>query len=187
MGDMSGIEKRLPMLLEMRKKHLKQLYVNQSDPAKDKSGSATNSLVGTLRFLAVADYVLKKDIVGFRSKLSEAAGLRSKLFNRFDAGEAISPSYVSMLSYKALCNALASGDLQLANELANHMGGATRLSESTTIHLIWHSDTCLRVLYLKMLSASKSGYASSNRCAINLRMLTSKAMPRCSRQFWFAM
>ena len=62
MGDMSGIEKRLPMLLEMRKKHLKQLYVNQSDPAKDKSGSATNSLVGTLRFLAVADYVLKKDI-----------------------------------------------------------------------------------------------------------------------------
>jgi len=127
MGDMSGIEKRLPMLLEMRKKHLKQLYVNQSDPAKDKSGSATNSLVGTLRFLAVADYVLKKDIVGFRSKLSEAAGLRSKLFNRFDAGEAISPSYVSMLSYKALCNALASGDLQLANELANHMGGRNEI------------------------------------------------------------
>ncbi len=124
---MSGIEKRLPMLFEMHKKHFKQLCVNQSDPAKDKTGSATNSVVGTLRFLAVADYVLNKDIVGFRSKLSEAAGLRSKLFNRFDAGEAISPSYVSMITYKALFNALAAGDLQLANELATHMGGRNEI------------------------------------------------------------
>jgi len=120
---------KLALVAESERSDLDFLRNKATDSAKDKTGSVTNTLVGTLRFLAVADYVLNKDIDGFRSKLSEAAGLRSKLFNRFDAGEAISPSYVSMLSYKALCNALASGNLQLANELATHMGGRNEIEQ----------------------------------------------------------
>ncbi len=120
---MFEMEKRLPMLIEMRKKHLNQLRNNQMDSAKDKNGSASNSLAGSLRFLGVAEYVLNKNVKAFRENLSEAASLRKRLFERFEAGEKISPSYLSMLSYKALLDALAAGDMRLAKELAKHMGG----------------------------------------------------------------
>jgi hypothetical protein len=111
------------MMREMRRKHLVQLRTNCASPEKDKEGSATNSLVGTLRFLAVADYLLEKDVAAFRSGLTEAAGLRMQLLDRFDAGEPISPSYVSMLTYKAIFNALASGNEPLSKALALKMGG----------------------------------------------------------------
>lgn len=127
MAGVLEMEKRLPVLIEMRKKHLNQLRVNQSDAAKDKNGSASNSLSGTLRFLGVADYALNKNVKAFRENLSESTMLRKRLFERFEAGEAISPSYVSMLSYKALFNALASGDMQLAKKLAMHMGGRNEI------------------------------------------------------------
>ena len=120
---MNGLEKRLPLLWEMRKKHLVQLRANQSDLSKDRNGAASNSLGGTLRFIGVADYNLKGDKEAFRANLREAALLAKQLFNRFDAGEAIARSYVSMLSYKALFNALAAGDFELARELAGKMGG----------------------------------------------------------------
>lgn len=118
--DMRG---RLEMLSDMRRKHLPQLRLNCADSSKDKTGSASNSLAGTLRFLAVSDYVLHKNIAAFRSGLVEAASLRSRLFERFDAGEEISPSYVSMMSYKALLNALAAGDEPLAQAFASQIGG----------------------------------------------------------------
>lgn len=117
------MEKRLPALIEMRKKHLGQLRTNQADSAKDLSGSASNSLAASLRFLGVAEYALNKHVRAFKENLSEAALLRKNLFERFEAGEPISPSYVSMLSYKALLDALAASDLRLAKELALRMGG----------------------------------------------------------------
>lgn len=120
---MSGIEGRMKPLSEMRRKHLAQLKANCANLVKDKDGSASNSLVGSLRFLAVADYVLHRDIPAFRNQLIEAAHHRVRLFERIDAGEAISPSYVSMMSYKALLNALAAGDQSVARALAALMGG----------------------------------------------------------------
>lgn len=66
---MPDIRSRLGMLSQVRHKHLAQLRADFSQLEKDKNGSATNSLVGTLRFLAVADYVLSKDIAGFKSRL----------------------------------------------------------------------------------------------------------------------
>lgn len=120
---MSDIGKRIGQLSEMRRKHLIQLRANCAAPEKDTGGSASNSLAGTLRFLAVADYVLSKNIAAFRSELSEAAELRRKLFDRFDAGESVSPSYVSMIAHKSLFNALAAGDEALAKAFAARIGG----------------------------------------------------------------
>lgn len=124
---MSDIKIRLGVLIEMRRKHLVQLRANITKSENDKNGSATNSLVGTLRFIAVADYVLNKDIFGYKSALTEAASLRCKLFKRFDTGEAISPSYVSMRTYKSLFNALAAGDEVLSKEFASQMGGRDKI------------------------------------------------------------
>jgi hypothetical protein len=120
---MADIGKRLSTLREMRKKHLIQLRANCSSAEKDKNGSASHSLMGTLRFLAVANYVLDKDVAAFRACLREAADVTKKLFDRYDAAEPISPSYISMMAYKELFSALASGDLVLAGSLAEKMGG----------------------------------------------------------------
>lgn len=126
---MSNIGERLSMLSQMRRKHLIQLRLNYADAAKDKSGSASDSLAGSLRFVAVADYVLHGDVNGFRSGMSEAAQLHQRLFERFDAGEPISPSYMSMMSYKALLDALAAADQVLAQTLAGHMGGREAIEQ----------------------------------------------------------
>jgi hypothetical protein len=117
------IKNRLGLLRDMRRKHLAQLRLNQSMPDKDKDGSTSDSLAGSLRFLGVADYVLDKDVAAFREQLSEAAMLRLKVFERFDGQEPVSPSYVSMLAYKPLLNAVAAGNEALAQSLAARMGG----------------------------------------------------------------
>lgn len=122
---MSDIASRLSVLRDMRRKHVLQLRLNLLDAEKDKNGSVSNSLIGTLRFLAVAGYVSDSDITQFRVNLSETVLIRVRLFERFDSGDLISPSYVSMMSYKVLLNALAAGDEQAAVSLASRMGGRT--------------------------------------------------------------
>lgn len=102
---------------------LELLRKKASDPSKDAKGLASSNLASSLRRIGVADYILKGDRASFQAHLKEAALLIEKLIDRFDAGEPISPSYVSMLSYKALFNALAAGDVELARELARKMGG----------------------------------------------------------------
>lgn len=94
-----------------------------SDSSKDTKGLASSNLASSLRRIGVADYILKGDKGSFRTHLKEAALLRKRLFDRFEAGETISPSYVSMLSYKELFDALAAGDIDLARQLAGKMGG----------------------------------------------------------------
>lgn len=120
---MTLTREKMALLAEDERADLHFLRSKISDPLKDKTGSASNSLAGSLRFLSVADYVLGKDVSAFRGQLSEAAMLRLKLFERYEAGEPISPSYVSMMAYKPLLNALAAANQGLAQDLAAHMGG----------------------------------------------------------------
>jgi hypothetical protein len=126
---MSNIKDRLLMLREMRRKHLHLLRLHEKDRERDKDGSASNSLSGTLRFLAVADYIIDKDIKSFKDKISESSVLRCKLFDRFESGEKISPSYVSMISYKALLNVLASGDEGIARCFSERIGGRVHIEK----------------------------------------------------------
>lgn len=124
---MSGVESRIGMMREMRRKHLLQLRANCSSSEKDKNGSATNAMVGTLRFLAVADYAMEKSVDAFRQGLTEATRSSAHLFDRFDAGDTVSPSYVSMMAYKELFSALASGDKVLSEAFAAKMGGRNEI------------------------------------------------------------
>src|SRR4029079_16897161 len=102
-----SLRDRLPMLLEMRKEHLHVLRTNATDPAKDESGTATSSLQGTLRFIGVAEVAVCKDVGSFRCHLGEVAELGLRLIERYDEGDGIDPSYVSLLRYKDIFNALA--------------------------------------------------------------------------------
>jgi hypothetical protein len=126
---MAGMLNRLKMLSDMRRENITVLLANARDSAKDKNGSASASVASTLRFLGVADYVLKGDIVQFKSNLAQAAEIRLNILRRFMNGEPISRSYISMLNYKSLCNALAACDMGLAKSLAIQMGGRKELEK----------------------------------------------------------
>src|SRR4051794_5815259 len=102
-----ALKDRLPMLLGMRKEHLITLRANAADPAKDKTGTATSSVQGTLRFIGVAEFSVAGDVTAFRKHLAETAALGLRILERYDAGETVDPSYVSMLRYKDVLNALA--------------------------------------------------------------------------------
>jgi hypothetical protein len=120
---------RLPMLLAMRKEHLCSLRANASDPAKDRSGTATSSLQGTLRFIGVAEFAVAGDVGSFRSYLTEVAELGLRLLERHDRGEGIDPSYVAMVRYKDIFSALAAGKVAVAAQLGERLGGRPHIEE----------------------------------------------------------
>ena len=120
---MTGFIDRLGELTKIELEDLPYIEANASDPEKDKGGSASDLLALSYRFLAVSDYILKGDIISFRSNLIKASSIQNNLFDRFEKGEAIAPSLVTMLSYQALFNALASADWHLSEVLALKMGG----------------------------------------------------------------
>lgn len=124
---MTGMVERLEMLLESRTRHHQILL--EKDKREDLRGSTTSSLMGSHRFIGVAEYVLNHDINTFRSNLTKSAKLQNSLIIRYDAGEPIAPSYVTMIVYQELLDALAAGDLRLAREFAGNMGGREKIEK----------------------------------------------------------
>ena len=120
---------KMARIAETDRRDIELLRAKAADSAKDRTGSVSSNLAGALRFVAVADYLLYGDDSAFRAGLLEAASLRRRLFDRYDAGESISPSYVSMLAYKALFNALAAGSLDDSRALAERMGGRASIED----------------------------------------------------------
>jgi len=141
---------RLPMLVELRLEgdHQATISRNAEDPVKDRNGSSSTALADNLRFFGVADYLLKSDVESFRQKLSESAKIQDKLFDRFDNGEPIDGSYVTMLSYKSVFDALAAGDLATAKSLASHMGGRASLEKEHDHPFDYAMGYTLRALVL---------------------------------------
>ncbi|HEX3657675.1 MAG TPA: hypothetical protein VHV55_17935 [Pirellulales bacterium] len=117
------LKERLPKLLEMRRGHIATLRSNAADPAKDRDGCSSSAVLLTLRFIGVAEFVVSGNVAVFRQCLSEAARIKLSHFERRDAGDAIDDSYVAMLSYQGLFDALAARDLATAEHLAQRMGG----------------------------------------------------------------
>ena len=116
---------RIAQRLEMEKEDLPFLEKNLE--LGDANGSATNTLALTHRFLGVAQYLLEGRASAFRSCLSRASDLRASLIERFDSGNSIDDSYVSILSYKFLFDSLAAGDIVLAERLARLLGGRRQI------------------------------------------------------------
>lgn len=120
---MDQLTDRLPILLEEAVEDIPYLRKNANDLVKDQNGSCSSALSNVLRFIGVAEYIINSNVSAFRKNLQEAASIRLNILRRFDNGEPISKSYISMLAYKALYNALASGVFETATGLALLMGG----------------------------------------------------------------
>lgn len=124
---MTTLKERMPMLLDIRREHLATLRANAADPKKDWNGCCSSVVQGTLRFIGVAEFVVSGDVGKFRKCLSDSAKNRLRLFERHSTGEPIDGSYLAMLSYKGLFDALATGDFDTAARLARLMGGRPEL------------------------------------------------------------
>lgn len=95
----------------------------------DKKGSIAATLSSSFRRLAMLDYLVDKNVQSFRTGFAESANTYLKLFERFDSGEPIGRSYVSMLAYKHLLDALASGNIAISTAFAQKMGGRDALEK----------------------------------------------------------
>lgn len=127
------IERLSELRDERRARSIPVLLKNVADPQRDKKGTFTRSLLSTYKFLAISDYVLEKNVNAFKSQLAQAANIRKNLFERFEKGEPIAKSFLSMLCYKDVFNALAAGDIELAKTIASYMERMDRI-EKIRVH-----------------------------------------------------
>jgi len=112
-----------PEVLKEIRESLPKTLNNADSADKDAKGLFTLRVASKLRNLAVVGFLVEKDVDLFRSSLAEATSRRIRLIDRFDAGDPISPSLASMMTYQALFDALASNDLEAATVLSDRMGG----------------------------------------------------------------
>ncbi len=124
---MAGLAQRLEAVARDRQTMVDRWRARLSDPRENATGTASNTLAGHLRLLAIAAYALDRDVRRFRLLLGESASLVASLYDRFDSGEPIDESYVSWMGYKALFDALACGDGALATRLAAKLGGRPQI------------------------------------------------------------
>ena len=106
---------------------LEETLMRYHDAKRNSGGDYTSALSYDYRSLANLGYLVEGDVVGFHANLALQAKYRIELFDRFDVGEPIDASWISMYAYKKLLDALASGSLDMARTLAERMGGRPEL------------------------------------------------------------
>jgi hypothetical protein len=115
---------------------LPTLRQNAADPAKDRTGGATEVVRQSLRRLAVAAWHLDSSVADFRRLLQESGQLKIQLCERRISGEPIDDALVSVLGYLSVFDLLSSGAVGEAQRLAQLIGsvqsraGVTELDEA---------------------------------------------------------
>jgi hypothetical protein len=69
---MAGLAERLESIVHDRQALVEQGRLRLSDPRQNATGTVSNMVAGHLRLLAVAAYVLDRDVGRFRSLLRES-------------------------------------------------------------------------------------------------------------------
>jgi len=118
---------RMKMIAQMQRENESYLKEGAGSPDRDRSGSVSNNLAHLLRFVGVADYVVDGNVDSFKANLVDSVTLIARMFERFEDGEPIDRSYVSMLAYTHLFDALAVGNADLTQRLANLLGGRSEI------------------------------------------------------------
>lgn len=118
----------LSVLLKERYEILPTLKKNAQDK-RDSSGVSVSALTISLRFIGIAEYLTNDSVNSFKSNLIESAQAYRQLFTRYNSGEPISDSYVSMIAYQNLFDILAVGDIEFCKEFTSLMGGRNILEK----------------------------------------------------------
>ncbi|EKK02631.1 hypothetical protein RBSH_02046 [Rhodopirellula baltica SH28] len=85
---------------------------------------------GAARFVGVAEFVLNGDAESFRQLLTESVSLTLALFDRAQASDSVSASYLSLIRYQSVLDALAVGRFDLADRFATLLRGRESLDRS---------------------------------------------------------
>jgi hypothetical protein len=117
------------ILLGERWEMMPTAMANAADDAKDKNGCYTSMLAMDYRFIGIAEFLVDQNVTSFQTNLTKGAELKLRHFRRFESREGIDASYVSMLAYKYLLDALAATDFTLATDLARVMGGRPEIEK----------------------------------------------------------
>ena len=120
---------RLPDIVKDTLERLTLHKQKAADPEKNKGGYFSASVADKLRLLGAGAWLLEKDVTKFKQHLSEAADIFINLFQRYDQGEEDCGSFITMIAYQELLNALAAGNMKLAHAFATHMGGRDKLEK----------------------------------------------------------
>jgi hypothetical protein len=126
---MLSIKDRLDHVIRVRNETLADCRELINTPGRDDNGQVSSWIASGLRFLGVAAFVQRQDKATFFLNLSESARITQTMFERFDRGEPIDPSYVTMFTYHELFDALAAGNRELAESFASHMGGRDQIEK----------------------------------------------------------
>lgn len=119
----------LSVLLKERYGIYPTVRKNAEDITKDVGGNSSAALASTLRFLGATEYLAYNDVSSFKKNLEESAEIYRNLFVRYNSGEPISESYVSMTAFQHVFDALAVGNFELAQSFASLMGGRDEIEK----------------------------------------------------------
>lgn len=86
-------------------------------------------LYSNYREWGTLDYLLNHNAVSFKENLRKAIPFKLELLKKYDEGAPIHTSRVSMTRFEELFDALASGDMVLAQEYASYLGGRSEAEE----------------------------------------------------------
>jgi hypothetical protein len=117
------------LLLAERWPILSRAEANAADKLKDREGTYTNNLGKHHRFLGIAMFLVDRDVSAFRSHLAKSAESKLSHFQRAQAGEPVDGSYLSMLAFNQLFDALAASAFPLAINLATIIGGRADIEQ----------------------------------------------------------
>ena len=126
---MGTMRERLPGLLEDRLELTPITEAKVKDRSKDKDGWCSVSLTYDLIFIGMAEFILNQDVVAFKKNFSEAAQIGCNIIKRYDAGEPIASSFVSVLAGRYVFYALVSGDIELAKTTARLLDGSPEIKK----------------------------------------------------------
>jgi hypothetical protein len=162
---MDKIIDRLPKLREEQIERLPNLEKKMEQCEARFKADFMGSVASAYRFLGVAAYVLEKDIQKFRDLLLASAELEFECVKMYQAGQPVSKSYVSVLTYQDLFSVLASGDIQRAKELAELVGFDAKIDKKEAHPFDRSLGYCLKAFVLEdMEDAKKRLVDFTNMC-----------------------
>lgn len=117
-----------------------------------------------LSTLGKFEYLLNQNVALFKQYLKESVLIEQELFENFDQGKGVTASYVSLVGFWRLFEALASGDMGVAKGFAKHLGGRPEIEKAhstpfqidfgyTLKYFVENADLFLKKTYLEKLAA----------------------------------
>lgn len=156
MKSKAELKKRWERILENTIEDIPILHERYNDPSRNYKADFNSGLHSYYRDLAVLDYLLNHNVIGFKENLKKATSFMVELFERYEKGDPVDPSRMHMAMFLDLFDGLASGDILLAQDYAHYMGGRPNIEETYDDEFTLSMGYCLKYATENNIPALKS-------------------------------